>query len=92
MFIFSRYEWQHRGSTHIHGFLWLQGAPDMERLDWSNDCDFQHAKRFFDNYVTAWNPREIHRCNIMVPRSLNDEPCLLNTNYIFSCNPHNDCE
>jgi len=64
----------------------------MERLDWSNDCDLQHAKRFFDNYVTAWNPREIHHRNIMVPRSLNDDPCLLNTDQIFSCNPHNDYE
>ena len=52
----------------------------------------QHAKRFFDNYVTAWNPCEIHRHNIMVPRSLNDDPYLLNTDQIFSCNPHNDYE
>ena len=64
----------------------------MERLDWSNDCDLQHEKRFFDNYVTAWNPRDIHRRNIMVSRSLKDDPCLLNTGHIFSCNPHNDYE
>ena len=56
----------------------------MERLDCSNDCDLQHAKRFFDNYVTTWNQREIHHRNIMVPRSLNDDPFLLNTDQIFS--------
>ena len=64
----------------------------MERLDWSNDFDLQLVKRFFDNYVTAWNPREIHCHNVMVPGSLNYDPFLLNTDYIFSCDPHNDYE
>jgi len=77
---------------HIHGFLWLEGAPDMEILDWSNSSDVQLAKMFFNKYVTARNPRDIHRCNIMVRRSLNDDPCLLNTGKIFSCNPDNDYE
>jgi hypothetical protein len=56
-----RYEWQHRGSAHIHGFLWLQDAPNMERLDWSNPSDVHAAKTYFDRYVTAWNPRDMHR-------------------------------
>jgi ATP-dependent DNA helicase PIF1 len=92
IFFFFRYEWQHRGSAHIHGFLWLQGAPNMERLDWSNPSDVHGAKTYFDRYVTAWNPRDIHRRNIMVPRSINDDPCLLNTDQIFSSNPHDDYE
>ena len=25
-----RFEWQHRGSPHVHGLAWLQGAPDIE--------------------------------------------------------------
>ena len=42
-----RYEWQSRGSTHAHYFLWLKGAPDLFFLDvWvkeelrnlGNDC------------------------------------------------------
>ena len=28
-----RYEWQSRGSTHAHYFLWLRGAPDMSFLN-----------------------------------------------------------
>ncbi|XP_057856713.2 uncharacterized protein LOC131066056 [Cryptomeria japonica] len=52
-----RYEWQHRGSAHIHGFLWLPNAPDMDKIDWSNHEVVQSAKSFFDKYVTAWNPR-----------------------------------
>ena len=27
-----RYEWQHRGSVHVHGLVWLKDAPQMERL------------------------------------------------------------
>ena len=26
---FIRYEWKQRGHTHIHGFLWLEGAPNI---------------------------------------------------------------
>jgi hypothetical protein len=31
-----RYEWKHRGSKHVHGFIWLNGAPNMEAIDWNN--------------------------------------------------------
>ena len=29
----SRYEWQSRGSTHAHYFLWFRDAPDVSFLD-----------------------------------------------------------
>ena len=32
-----RYEWQHHGSPHVHGFLWLDGAPNMDTINWSNE-------------------------------------------------------
>ena len=25
-----RFEWQHRGSPHVHGLAWLPGAPDVQ--------------------------------------------------------------
>ena len=28
-----RHEWQARGSTHAHFFLWLKDAPNLEFLD-----------------------------------------------------------
>eukprot|EP01018_Ginkgo_biloba_P033876 Gb_14363 [translate_table: standard] len=34
----SQYKWQHRGSPHVHGFLWLDGAPDMDALHWDDLC------------------------------------------------------
>lgn len=27
-----RFEYQHRGSLHIHGVAWLQDAPDVENM------------------------------------------------------------
>lgn len=27
-----RFEWQHRGTPHVHGVAWLPGAPDVEQL------------------------------------------------------------
>lgn len=29
-----RYEWQERGSGHVHGFLWVDGAPNVDDIDW----------------------------------------------------------
>lgn len=48
-----RYEWQHRSSAHIDGFLWLPNAPNMDDIDWSNNDDVQSSNSFFDRYVTA---------------------------------------
>uniref|UniRef100_A0A1X7TZG1 Helitron helicase-like domain-containing protein n=1 Tax=Amphimedon queenslandica TaxID=400682 RepID=A0A1X7TZG1_AMPQE len=27
-----RFEWQHRGSPHVHGLAWLPNAPNVEDL------------------------------------------------------------
>eukprot|EP01018_Ginkgo_biloba_P021168 Gb_06945 [translate_table: standard] len=88
----SRYEWQHRGSPHVHGFLWLNGAPDMDRLDWENPETVEHAKNFFDKIVHAWNPRDAHHRNIQSQRNAIDDPCLLHTNQIFQTDMQRDYE
>ena len=36
-----RFEYQHRGSPHIHGVVWLQDAPDVQNVLASDD---QNAK------------------------------------------------
>ena len=61
MFIFLqwRYEGKHRGSTHIHGFIWLEDAPNMDTLDWEYILAVE-AAIFFDTYVIAWNPHYTH--------------------------------
>ena len=87
-----RFEWQHRGSGHIHGFIWIPGAPDMDKLDWHNHAEVEEARKFFDKYVTAWNPRTSSSRNNTQHRSLQEDPCLLETNTIFSRDVHIDYE
>lgn len=54
-----RFEWQHRGSPHIHGLAWLRNAPDVEKLLSSPD-NLDHAKevitRYADTLVSTCNP------------------------------------
>ena len=54
-----RFEWQHRGSPHVHGVAWLPNAPDVEQLLASAELPdtlrrevIQHA----DRTVTTLNP------------------------------------
>ena len=77
--LFSRYEWQHRGSTHIHGFLSLQIAPNMDTIDWENALEVANAHKFFDHYVIVWNPRQAEHRNIPLHQSTIHNPCLLDT-------------
>jgi ATP-dependent DNA helicase PIF1 len=51
-----RYEWQHRGSSHIHGFLWLEDAPSIDTLDTSNPISLQSFIDFWDKHVSTWHP------------------------------------
>ena len=39
------YEWKHRGSTHIHGFIWLADAPNMDTLDWEDIVVVEATKK-----------------------------------------------
>ncbi|CAH1100900.1 unnamed protein product [Psylliodes chrysocephalus] len=44
---YYRVEFQHRGAPHIHGVLWLNGAPVF---DGTNGVD---CSKFIDNFVSA---------------------------------------
>jgi hypothetical protein len=52
-----RYEWQHRGSSHIHGFLWLEDAPSIDDLDMSDPIQLQRFIDFWDKHVSTWHPQ-----------------------------------
>ena len=43
-----------------------EGAPDMEQLDWKYTIRVDTTRRYFDNYVTSWNPRDAHHMNISI--------------------------
>ena len=52
-----RFEWQHRGSPHVHGLAWLPDTPDVEQLlvDMSDDLKKQIIKHA-DQLVSTTNP------------------------------------
>ena len=54
-----RFEWQHRGSPHVHGLAWLPNAPDVEQLLSSADT-FDTVKediiQYADRIVSTTNP------------------------------------
>lgn len=52
-----RFEWQHRGSPHVHGVAWIQGAPDAEQVLASPDNNAkQHFIEYMDKIVNTMNP------------------------------------
>ncbi|XP_054257274.1 uncharacterized protein LOC128982231 [Macrosteles quadrilineatus] len=63
-----RYEWQHRGSPHIHMLLWLKDAPDVTRLSQMTEEELNQVVGYFDNLICTMNPglntplAEIHPC------------------------------
>lgn len=48
-----RFEWQHRGSPHIHGVLWLADAPDTSDIDSLNDAERSAIVQYFDGLISA---------------------------------------
>ena len=54
-----RFEWQHRGSPHVHGLAWLPDAPDVEQLFTDPavpEADCKQAIEFIDSLVSTTNP------------------------------------
>jgi ATP-dependent DNA helicase PIF1 len=54
-----RFEWQHRGSSHIHGFLWLVDAPTVDPPGLAEDVDnaaVAEFVEFWDQHLSTWNP------------------------------------
>lgn len=53
-----RYEWQHRGSPHVHMILWIENAPDVRTFDSATFEQLQEYIQFYDLLVNATNPSE----------------------------------
>lgn len=52
-----RFEWQHRGSPHIHGLAWLPGAPNIQNVFATDNIEEQQkAIHYIDSLVTTINP------------------------------------
>ena len=49
-----RFEWQHRGSPHVHGVAWLQNAPQAEQLlSADDDLKLLDAVEQITSYVNS---------------------------------------
>ncbi|KAE8743709.1 hypothetical protein FOCC_FOCC009660 [Frankliniella occidentalis] len=63
-----RYEYQHRGSIHLHGVAWLSNCPDTSNVD--TDKKKQDIIEYFENIITCNNPdvnvrmSGVHPCQI----------------------------
>ena len=55
-----RFEWQHRGSPHVHGLAWLPDAPDVEDIMASSESSTDIARwpliQHVDKIVCTVNP------------------------------------
>ena len=55
-----RFEWQHRGSPHVHGLAWLPDAPNVEQVLASSATGTDAAKealiQHVDRIVSTTNP------------------------------------
>jgi hypothetical protein len=62
-----RFEWQARGSGHLHCLFWIPSAPPL-------DCDTDAARAPFAQYwggrITAWNPDPLRLPDIQNPACL----------------------
>ena len=51
-----QFEWQHRGSPHMHGLVWLSGAPDAEKILESPSSSREDLIKYVDSLLTTVNP------------------------------------
>ena len=54
------FEWQHRGSPHVHGLAWFPDAPDVEQVLNNTDSNSTSARdaliQYVDKVVSTTNP------------------------------------
>jgi ATP-dependent DNA helicase PIF1 len=79
-----RYEWQERGSGHIHGFLWLKDAPNPDEINFDllKKADIpipDEQQDKINNFTAYWN--RIITASSPFPRQdynmplIGDHPC-----------------
>lgn len=87
-----KYEWLHRGSAHIHDFIWIGNAANVDNLDWMNESRIATTMSLFDTYVIDWNPRSLHQINLGIHRLTFTDPYLLTKNGILASSQLEDYE
>ncbi|KAK3909608.1 ATP-dependent DNA helicase pfh1 [Frankliniella fusca] len=54
--LWYRIEYQHRGSPHIHGVMWLKDAPKFNDLSKSTDEEILQIANYFEQYICTTHP------------------------------------
>lgn len=72
-----RTEFQHRDSPHIHGVLWIDGAPDVRTLNIMDEAGSDAVCDYFNQLVTTTTPGTspsppIHPCHIVRYSNISD--------------------
>ena len=63
----SRYEWQARGSGHLHCLFWIPSAPPLDVATAEARAQFAH---YWGVKITAWNPDPLRPPDARNPASL----------------------
>ena len=63
----DRFEWQARGSGHLHCLFWIPSAPS---LDQESDAARAAFARYWGGLITAWNPDPLRLPDRRNPASL----------------------
>ena len=77
-----RFEWQARGSGHIHGVCWL---PDAPVADMSTEESRSAFASYWSRHVKAVNPAPNRRPDPQHPSSLPPDQILNSTDFLASC-------
>ncbi|KAK3932677.1 ATP-dependent DNA helicase [Frankliniella fusca] len=65
-----RIEYQHRGSPHLHGLFWIDGAPDLTDIENFTEEQLMDVIDYYSELVEAWNPNvsesspDTHPCRV----------------------------
>jgi hypothetical protein len=91
-----RYEWQHRGSGHVHGFLWLKDGPNIDNVNFENENERQQLAEFFSRKVFAYTPLPNHprpaRHPCQIPEPLADSNNQVDLAELLNrCQRHSTC-
>jgi ATP-dependent DNA helicase PIF1 len=62
-----RYEWQHRGSGHVHCLFWTESAPALDPSTVEGRATFA---AYWGERITAWNPDQLRLPDARNPASL----------------------
>jgi len=91
-----RYEWQHRGSGHVHGFLWLKDGPAIDEMDFNNQEHRTDLAKYFSERILSHTPipnhprPTTHPCRRSGPTNIDDNRTDL-AKLLNRCQRHSKC-